>query len=277
MKTTTSQVVARLISLWVFIAGLMTPYTVSCQSNDRLYVQAAFMKVKSGMNAEYVKLEREIWKPIHQERVKQGKITGWQISEVMYPAGSDREYDFVVVSLVRGWKNIETMWDGMDEIAKKVLTKEQLARMDKTEQTRDMIRVELWAVEDMVFRNPNGGAPWKYMTVGFKDVPFGFGKWAEYASMEKELAKPLHQQKINAGKMAGWSLEWLSYPYDATKPGSVITIDFFDRWEDLQGGDFWEDLKKMHPNMDNDYLRRRVMESSKFYRNELRMLVDYAN
>ena len=45
----------------------------------------------------------------------------------------------------------------------------------------------------------------------------------------------------------------------------------------MQGGDFWEDLKKTHPNMDFDYLRRRVIESSKFHRNELRVLVDYAN
>lgn len=277
MKKSTSHLIASLVSLCLFVAGLMAPYTASCQNDDRVYIQAGFMKVKPGMYDEYVKLEREIWKPIHQERVKQGKITAWQFSEVMFPAGTDREYDFVVVNLVRGWKNIETMWDGTDEIAKKVLTKEQLARMDKTEQTRDMIRVELWAQEDGVFRSTNGSAPWKYMTVGFKDVPPGFGKWAEYASMEKELAKPLHQQKINAGKMAGWSLEWLAWPYDATKPGSVITIDFFDKWEDLQGGDFWGDLQKLHSGMDNDYLRRRVMESSKFHRNELRMLVDYAN
>jgi hypothetical protein len=277
MKKSASHFITSLISLCLLITELMVPYSASCQNDDRIYVQASFMKVKPGMYDEYVKLEREIWKPIHQERIKQGKITGWGFQEVIFPAGTDREYDFVVVNLVKGWKNIETMWDGIDEIAKKVLNKEQLVRMDKTEQTRDMIRVELWAVEDMVFRNANDGAPYKYMSIGYKDVPFGFGKWAEYTSMEKELAKPLHQQKINAGKMAGWSLEWLAWPYDVTKPGSVITIDFFDKWEDLQGSTFWEDLKKMHPNMDNDYLRRRVIESSKFYRNELRRLVDYAN
>lgn len=277
MKKSPFHLIASLVSLCLFVAGLMTPYTASCQNDDRVYIQAGFMKVKPGMYDEYVKLEREIWKPIHQERIKQGKITAWQLCEVMFPAGTDREYDFVVVNLVRGWKNIETMWDGTDEIAKKVLTKEQLARMDKTDQTRDIVRAELWAVEDMVWRASNGGAPWKYMHVGYKDVSPGFGKWAEYASMEKKLAKPLHQQKINAGKMAGWSLEWLAWPYDATKPGSVITIDFFDKWEDLQGGDFWGDLQKLHPGMDNDYLRRRVMESAKFHRNELRRLVDYAN
>jgi hypothetical protein len=277
MKKITSHLIASLVILCFFTTLLVVPDTASSQTQERIYIQVGYIKVKPGMHDEYVKLEKEVWKPIHQERVKQGKITGWNFQEVMYPSGTDREYDFVIVNLVSSWKNIETMWDGVETIAKKVLTKEQLSRMDKTEMTRDIVRVELWGVEDMVFRKPNGGAPYKYMNIGYKDVPFGFGKWAEYASMEKELSKPLQQQKINDGKMAGWSLEWLAWPYDATKPGSVITVDFFDKWEDFQGGDFWEDLKKMHPNMDNDYLRRRVMESSKFHRNEMRRLVDYVN
>ena len=174
MKKSAFHLIASLVSLCLFVAGLMTPYTASCQNDDRIYIQAGFMKVKPGMYDEYVKLEREIWKPIHQERVKQGKIITWQLCEVMYPAGTDREYDFVVVNLVRGWKNIETMWDGTDAIAKKVLTKEQLALMEKTDQARDIVRAEIWAQEDGIFRSPNGGPPYKYMTVGFRDVPNGF-------------------------------------------------------------------------------------------------------
>jgi hypothetical protein len=277
MKKIANHLIASFVSLCFFTTGLMAPDTANSQTQERIYLQVGYIKVKPGMYDEYIKLEKEVWKPIHQERVKQGKITGWNFQEVMYPTGTNREYDFVIVNLVSGWKNIETMWDGVETIAKKVLTKEQLSRMDKTELTRDIVRVELWAVEDMVFRKSNGGAPYKYMNIGYKDVPPGFGKWAEYVSMEKELSKPLQQQKISNGKMAGWSLEWLAWPYDATKQGSVITVDFFDKWEDFQEGDFWEDLKKIHPNMDNDYLRRRVIESNKFYRNEMRRLVDYAN
>lgn len=45
------------------------------------YVIVEYMKVKPGMNDEYRDCERA-WKLIHQERVKAGYITGWELEQV---------------------------------------------------------------------------------------------------------------------------------------------------------------------------------------------------
>ena len=51
------------------------------QNGDTGFVIVEYMKLKPGMNDEYRDCERA-WKLIHQERVKAGYITGWELEQV---------------------------------------------------------------------------------------------------------------------------------------------------------------------------------------------------
>src|SRR5438445_251111 len=62
------------------------------------YVQIDYMKVEPGKGGEYLRAVRELWKPIHEERVKKGLILAWGIAGMRYPAGASREYDYVTAT-----------------------------------------------------------------------------------------------------------------------------------------------------------------------------------
>lgn len=62
----------------------------------QLIALVGFMKVPQGGESEYRKLEREIWKPMHQEWVNQGKMAGWYLWYVPYPSGTNAEYHYVL-------------------------------------------------------------------------------------------------------------------------------------------------------------------------------------
>jgi hypothetical protein len=62
------------------------------------YLEMQYMKAEPGKGGEYVRGVRELWKPIHEERVKKGLILGWGIAGLRYPAGANREYDFVTAT-----------------------------------------------------------------------------------------------------------------------------------------------------------------------------------
>jgi hypothetical protein len=64
------------------------------------YLEMQYMKAEPGKGGEYVKAVRELWKPIHEDRVKNGLILGWGIAGLRYPAGANREYDFVTGRLL---------------------------------------------------------------------------------------------------------------------------------------------------------------------------------
>src|SRR5438034_7311213 len=52
-----------------------------------------YFKIEPGKNADYRKLEQEVWMPIHRERVKMGVIKSWSAWVVRFPGGTAREYD----------------------------------------------------------------------------------------------------------------------------------------------------------------------------------------
>jgi hypothetical protein len=62
------------------------------------FARVDFMKVKPGRGAEYVGLERTIYKPLREERVKSGHLKAWALNAVVYPSGAERPYDFYTIN-----------------------------------------------------------------------------------------------------------------------------------------------------------------------------------
>lgn len=67
------------------------------------YVIVEYMKVKPGLWDKYLECE-QAWKLVHQYRVKQGLIKGWQLEQVVFPAGTGTEYDFLTITHYKNWK-----------------------------------------------------------------------------------------------------------------------------------------------------------------------------
>ena len=79
-----------------------------------VYVKLDYMKVTPGKEGEYLRLEQQVWKPFHQERVKGKEMLGWRLYAVPYTADTHREYDYVTVNIydnlvaTEGTKMVET-------------------------------------------------------------------------------------------------------------------------------------------------------------------------
>lgn len=263
-----------LFTTFAFMAFAML---LKAQDSEPTYFLVDYMKVKPGMWDKYLECEKA-WKTIHQARLKAGKITGWVLYRVDYPGGTNAEYDFVTVNMVKGWNGIDNhntdymkIWDA----AAKTMTKEQAEAANNATQYRDLIRTEVWVAEDEVFKAGESG-PAKFHMVNYMKVPAG--RWAEYANMEAKLVKPLHKLSIDKGQRAGWGLYSMVLPYGEQFPYGALTVDFFDKWEDVGGGGgFAEDLQKVHPGMSQAYFNRQITETRSLVRSELRVLVDYVD
>ena len=57
-----------------FLLGTFVNTGFTQQAANPPIVEVACMKVEPGKNAEYLALEHDIWKPMHQERIKQGRM-----------------------------------------------------------------------------------------------------------------------------------------------------------------------------------------------------------
>src|SRR5690242_7308512 len=57
------------------------------------FYQVSFMKTKPGQDA--LKMERELWKPIHTERVNSGQINSWTVMQPIFVG--PHPYDYITV------------------------------------------------------------------------------------------------------------------------------------------------------------------------------------
>lgn len=62
------------------------------------YIEIDFMKPADGKYSDYIKAERQTWKPVHQERIKLGVLSAWEIDEKVMPAGDKEMYDVVTAN-----------------------------------------------------------------------------------------------------------------------------------------------------------------------------------
>ena len=109
------------------------------------YLEMQYMKAEPGKGADYLRTVRELWKPIHEERVEKGLILGWGIAGLRYPGGANREYDYVTVTYHDKFAGLEEPYAGID--AAKLNS-----AVERTATTRKIVRGEVWTLVDRVAR-----------------------------------------------------------------------------------------------------------------------------
>lgn len=87
------------------------------QEAPPVYVQLDYMRVAEGAAAEYVALERDVFRPVHEERRRRGDLHGWSLYDMVL-AEPGAPYDFVTVNVYTD----PTQIDRTDRASKKART-----------------------------------------------------------------------------------------------------------------------------------------------------------
>jgi hypothetical protein len=234
-------------------------------------VLVEYMKVKPGMMDNYKKCEK-VWKKIHELRVKEGAITGWELNEVLFPSGTSAEYDFLTVTHYKNWgaMNEEGIKNWVSYF--KTLNKEEQKIADSTEMYRDLVKREIW--EAPVRLEPKEGSMPKYFVENFMNIKEG--KWEEWMNMEVDFAMPVHKKNIEKGNLGGWLLTNMLLPRGAELPYQASTVDIYNTWEDMakDQGAAW---KEVYPEMDWGKIDKKVNSSRTIVRSEVREVIYFVN
>ncbi|HEX4948957.1 MAG TPA: hypothetical protein VFZ34_19925 [Blastocatellia bacterium] len=263
-----------LITLLLFTATAFAQ-TATAPAGPR-YAQIAYIKIEPGKEAEYRQIEQEIWLPIHRERLKTKLIRGWSLYTVRYPGGTAREYDVVAVTMYDNFKDLENSMPA-EVLAKTHPNLTAAERNARTNAVRKIVRTEVIGLVDSA--GPGGedprasAAPAKYVRVDYKRIEAG--KNADYVAHERKYYKPLWQAAVDAGTMRAWAVWSVRFPGGADKEYGFTTVQFFDKFEQLEGNPsrgLWE---KVHPNVKSADIYGQMGAISKTVRSELLVLQEY--
>ena len=105
-------------------------------------VEVGCMKIDPLKEEEYLKLEHDLWRPVHQERIKQGHMRSWTLYAVRFPSGSKNECDYRTVNV---YNSLADMERPIGEVFTKVHPNVPLAEVGRrTITARDFRTGEVW-------------------------------------------------------------------------------------------------------------------------------------
>ncbi|HSO87712.1 MAG TPA: hypothetical protein VLQ91_14240 [Draconibacterium sp.] len=262
---------AAVMILLAFVFAVIPLLTNAQQNDPPLFALVECMKVKPENESRYLEVEKNIWKPLHIERAKQGNIVGWFLYKVRF-TGTNDAYNYVTVTLFSNPANLEDPWKNIDPV--KVLPGKDLdAVMKETGESRDLVSASVINRMASVYRD-GGPGDFKYIQLDYMKVEQG--KDNEYIDVETNVWKAVHQEFIKAGSRVGWSLWGRVFPSGAGLDYQYATVNYFSDFSKIGVADYNDAFSKAHAGKNTDDLFAKTNASRVLVKSELWEVVDKA-
>ncbi len=262
--------------LMVFLSTcLFGQNTIVKNPEGTRYYAMDYMKVKPGMHSDYLALEKA-WKKIHQHNIKEGKLVNWAIESVLYPNGANADYNYVTRMTFDSKKQLSAYVEKfpMPENVSSILTPEEMKLFNRTSEIRTFVKSEVWSAIDRVLtENMEEG---KIVAFNYFDFPEGKRR-ADHTKIETDIWKPIHTARIKEGKMKGWVLLGMVFPFGASMPYHDATVDIYKSMEDYMKDSPMPYFEKIHPGKDVNKLLKETSDASTMVKGEVRMALDSTN
>lgn len=243
--------------LALFAAAVLAASVAHAQDPSSVLVQVDYMSVEPGGETEYVDVELDLWKPIHEERRRRGDLLDWAVYEVSY-AAPDSPYDYVTVNVYTNAAQMEGGdWNASMQAAYPDADRDAL--MDRTRAAREIVHTELWAILGSVQHAGEERPTGQYIAFNYMAVPTRKG--SDYVEMERGVWAPIHQARTERGSMSGWALYSLVLPRGATMEYNYATADFFDDMPDVLGRVTWDMMSEAHGGAPRSRLEEMAAET----------------
>jgi len=228
-----------------------------------------YMKVVNRLQDSYIAAE-SAWKPIHQERINQGILTGWYFYKVHF-AYEGNDYNYATINTYDKFSKLEDPYP-REIISNTHPDKGYDGFEDLTEEARKKVRSEMsYLVNNAIKKNQK--TPSKYLKVAFIEVDEA--KKDLYKQNEDVLWKPV-QEKLNAdGIQDWWAVYQLEFPHGSSAKYQFITISAVSKFENIEKLDYFSAFKDVHESVNFDNAVAQTLDIRSAYRAELWELVDY--
>jgi hypothetical protein len=112
-----------------------------------LFMGMDYMKVGPVQESQYVRLEQEIWKSIHNHRIQQKQMASWALYYLQFPGGTNYPYTYATANYFNTWDELVEGWpEEYWEIVHPGADHENLVNM--THEARELVSSQIWKLVD---------------------------------------------------------------------------------------------------------------------------------
>lgn len=256
-----------ILFIFIIFSLYFAPLTFSQESDNSLYIKVDYMKASPENISSYLQVERELWKPIHEERYNQGIILGWSFYSV-FVGEPDVPYNYIAVNFFDDFEKID--YYRLNDLVEEIYPDRDLGEFyQQTRASREVVRTEIWQVNEII-QSPEQILPkGNYITKNFFDSRGGSG---EHEEMELGFWGGIHEVRVEKDILNSWAMFTLYYPAGDARHYTYSTVDYYDRLGDLTIGAGIDLARIAHPEMDDDEINNffsRTGESRSLYKTEI--------
>ena len=209
-------------------------FSFNMTAQDKLYLLFEFMEVDNEQESAYMETEN-FWEKIHEQRVKNGDILGWDVWSLQ-PGGEKQGPQYLVVTvftdpvkMMSGSGN----WNATLKAAYPDMSDDDLdKKLDETAKTRDLayrLYIEQIDHTDAEFDMPLG------TLAAINMMKVEAGNYNAYEKAESGFFKSSHNEDVKNGNRASWELLRIMFPYGSDTYASHITVDMYKDYAQFMG------------------------------------------
>lgn len=168
-------------------------------------------------------------KAVYQELIDDDDLKNWRLYHVSYPGGEKNDYNFVSVVTASDLAAFETIFSSVS--SSPYIPSASSSEINPIHDS--VIKTELWKVQNALIDSTKKH-PSKYMSMDYMDV--APDKNPDYLMLEDEVAKPIHNERINQDIMSGWEVYSLITPGGMEYGYNFATGNYYDKLEYVEYG-----------------------------------------
>ncbi|MEQ8523882.1 hypothetical protein [Gracilimonas sp.] len=256
------------VTLLTLVVMCLISISAYSQTVEGAYLNIDYLKVETENMVEFEELVNSNWEAILEKEVNSEDISGSYFYKVVYPGGSLSKYNYV---LVRTYENLDDMM-AEGERLNELLSADKKEILTKSLALADYQYSELWKTEAGVMSIMDS-KPGGYAVINFMRVKPGMEN--QYLALENDIARPLHEERIQQEKMHNWRT------YSLMKPGGVgydynfITADFYDKVSNIEYGFTNEIMQSVMPGANFTETMNAIIDTREIVNSELWKLLFY--
>jgi len=214
--------------LAMVMLSVLCPTTVAQEAEKpTLYAEVQYMQVPEGGEDLYLQVEKA-WSKIHAIRRDAGIVDQWLVCKVNRTDGPPSDYNHAVIHVFDSWDKLKKLYpSGLFE-GKLSLTDEEQEAINKTRESRKMVRTQLWELDEVAVPSRLGGTDFDPTVV----ISFMKSKDAgRHMTLERDVWTRIWTQAVADGFRANWHLWVCRYPGGQDRPIDQAAVHLFPEGE----------------------------------------------
>jgi hypothetical protein len=235
------------------------------------YMHIDYIKVQHDQISNFKQNVKSTFVPIQKARIQSGKITNWYLYKVTYPGAQNSYYNYVMITVSDDISSFEDISGQVNGI---VSSRERQRLLDNYKGLLISNHSELWKTRNSVKRSDDLDSS-RYMVMNYMSVVLGLEY--EYQMFEDEIARPIHEQRMEREMMNGWVINELILPGGTEYGYNFSTIDYFDKLEHIEFGFTDELIRQTHPDTNINEFFENIYRTRDLVRSEVWELIEAVN